>query len=43
MNLAKLIKYQELINSLTEDWEEVSKKLNELGDELEEEKEDVKE
>lgn len=43
MNIAKLIKYQELINSLTEDWEEVSKKLNELGDELEEEKEDVKE
>lgn len=43
MNLAKLIKYQELINSLTEDWEEVSKKLEELGDELDEEKEDGKE
>ncbi len=43
MNLAKLIKYQELINSLTEDWEEVSKKLDVLRDELEEEKEDGKE
>ena len=43
MNIAKLIKYQELINSLTEDWEEVSKKLEELGDKLEEEKADGKE
>ena len=43
MDLAKLIKYQELINSLTDDWEEVSKKLDALRDELEEEKEDVKE
>ena len=42
MDLAKLIKYQELINSLTDDWEEVSKKLDALRDELEEEKEDVK-
>lgn len=43
MNLAKLIEYQELVNSLTEDWEKVSKKLDELGDKLEEEKADGKE